>query len=204
MTAVAPARSAWRLSSTVSRVESAPVPATTGTRPAVASTVISITARRSTFVSVVNSPVLPPGTSPPTPAPTNRSTIVASACGSIAAPSSVKGVMSAGRTPWKGSGTGHLSDAGIGAFGGREPGSSGGLRVPQLGEVVARQVQVLVGADRALQRRLEATPAGARIHVPELPALHRGALDHAASLREELVQIRQEPLDDHLVALTHE
>ena len=39
MTAAAPARSAWTLSSTVSRVESAPVPATTGTRPAAASTV---------------------------------------------------------------------------------------------------------------------------------------------------------------------
>ena len=38
ITAAAPACSACTLSSTVSRVESAPVPATTGTRPAAAST----------------------------------------------------------------------------------------------------------------------------------------------------------------------
>ena len=101
MTAVAPARSAWTLSSTVSRVESAPVPATTGTRPAAASTVTSITSRRSAFVSVVNSPVLPPGTRPPTPAPTRRSTIAASASASTSVPSSVNGVMRAGSTPWK-------------------------------------------------------------------------------------------------------
>ena len=99
ITAAAPACSACTLSSTVSRVESALVPATTGTRPAAASTVISVSCRRSAFVSVVNSPVLPPGTSPPTPASISRSTNAPSASVSIALPSSVKGVISAGRTP---------------------------------------------------------------------------------------------------------
>ena len=60
--------------------------------------------------------------------------------------------MSAGSTPWNGSDMGHLSDSGVDAFGGREPGPGGGLDVPQLGEVVARQVQVLVRAERALER----------------------------------------------------
>ena len=60
-------------------------------------------------VSVVNSPVLPPGTSPPTPARTSRSTIAVSARASIASPSSVKGVMSAGSTPWNSSGMDDLT-----------------------------------------------------------------------------------------------
>ena len=47
ITAAAPACSACTLSSTVSRVESAPVPATTGTRPAAALTVTSVSCRRS-------------------------------------------------------------------------------------------------------------------------------------------------------------
>src|SRR5919204_5511399 len=192
MTAAAPARSACTLSSTVSRVESAPVPATTGTRPAAAATVSSTSRRRSALVSVGNSPVLPPGTSPPTPAPTRRSTIAASASASIALPSSVKGVMSAGSTPWNGSGMGHLSDSGVDAFGGRAPRPGGGLDVPQLGEVVARQVQVLVRPERALQRRLEATAARARVHVAELPTAHRRARDRAARRRVELVQVGQE------------
>src|ERR671931_1060488 len=180
MTAVAPARSAWRLSSTVSRVESAPVPATTGTRPAAASTVASVSCRRSAFVSVVNSPVLPPGTRPPTPAPISRSTLAASARVSIAPPSSVKGVIRAGSTPWKGSDMGHLSDSGVGTFGGREPRLGGGLHVPELGEVVAGQVQVLVGTQRTLERGLKAATAGPRVDVAQLPAPDRGSRDHAA------------------------
>ena len=99
ITAAAPACSAWTLSSTVSRVESAAVPATTGTRPSAALTTVSISSLRSALVSVVNSPVLPPGTSPPTPASIRRSTLATSASVSIALPSSVKGVSSAGRTP---------------------------------------------------------------------------------------------------------
>src|SRR5919112_1850282 len=204
MTAAAPACSAWTLSSTVSRVDSAPVPATTGTRPAAASTVASVSVRRSAWLSVVNSPVLPPGTRPPTPAPTSRSTLAASACVSIAPPSSVKGVISAGSTPWNCSDMGHLSDSGIDALGGRQAGLGGGLHVPQLGEVVARQVQVLVRAQRALQRRLQAAAAGARVDVAELPALDCGAGDLAARGRVEGVQVVQEAPDDHLVALTHE
>src|SRR5919112_3948 len=164
-------------------------------RPAPDSTVTSVSCRRSAFVSVVNSPVLPPGTSPPTPAPISRSTLAARACVSIAAPSSVKGVIRAGSTPWKGSDMGHLSDSGVGTFGGREPGLGGGLHVPQLGEVVARQVQVLEGAKRALQRRLQATAAGARVDVAELPALDFGVRDPAARGRIERVQVSQEALD---------
>ena len=95
----------------------------------------------------------------------------------------VKGVMSAGSPPWKGSGICHLSDSGVYTFGGHEPRPGGGLDVPQLGEVVARQVQVLVGAERALKRGLETTPARARVHVPELPASHPGAGDHARASR---------------------
>src|SRR5215207_1759318 len=175
MTAVAPARSAWRLSATVSRVESAPVPATTGTRPAATSTVSSITARRSAFESVVNSPVLPPGTSPATPAPTSRSTIPASASAS----SSVNGVMRAGSTPWK-SGMVDLGSEGgrsfaqrcLDALGGHRAGAGGGLHVPQLGEVVAGEVKVGVGAERAFQRRLQAVAARSRVDVAELPPVH--------------------------------
>src|SRR5919206_2291231 len=171
MTAAAPAACACTLSSTVSRVDSAPVPATTGTRPAAARTVTSTSWRRSACESVVNSPVLPPGTRPPTPAPTRRSTIAASAAVSIASPSAVNGVTSAGITPWNGSGMGHLSYSGVDAFGGLEPGPGGGLHVPQRGEVVAGEVKVLVRAERALQRRLQAATARARVHVAELPAM---------------------------------
>jgi hypothetical protein len=46
---------------------------------------------------------------------------------------------------------GNLSDSRVDAFGGREPGLGGGLHRAQRGEVVAGQVQVLVGAERALQ-----------------------------------------------------
>src|SRR5918999_2922619 len=199
ITAAAPARSACTLSSTVSRVESAPVPATTGTRPPAASTVASTRRRGSACVSVVTSPVLPPGTSPPTPAAIRRSTIAASAPASIALPSSVRGVISAGSTPWNGSDMGDLSDSGVDAFGGRQPLPGSGLKVPQLGEVVARQVQVLVGAERALQRRLQAVAAGARVDVAELPAVHRRAGDHVPRLRVELAQVGEEALDDLLV-----
>src|SRR5918995_4465982 len=153
MTAAAPARSAWTLSATVSRVDSAPAPATTGTRPAAASTVSSTSCCRSMWPSVVNSPVLPPGTRPPTPATTSRSTIAASAPASIASPSLVKGVISAGSTPWKGSDMGDLLDPGVDAFGGRGARPGGGLQVAQLGEVVTGQVQVAVAAERALERR---------------------------------------------------
>src|SRR5919198_3361423 len=180
ITAAAPACWACTLSSTVSRVDSAPVPATTGTRPAAAATVSSTSSRRSAWVSVVNSPVLPPGTSPPTPAPTSRSTIAVSASPSSALPSSVNGVTSAGSTPWNGSDMGHLSDPGVDTFGGREPAAGGGLDVPQLGEVVARQVQVRVRAERTVQRWLEAATAGPRGDVAELPAVHPGARDHTA------------------------
>src|ERR687887_2855612 len=183
ITAAAPACWACTLSSTVSRVDSAPVPATTGTRPAAAATVSSTSSRRSAWVSVVNSPVLPPGTSPPTPALTRRSTIAVSASASMALPSSVNGVMSAGSTPWNGSDIGDLSDSGVDAFGGRHPGAGGGLEVPQLGKVVAGQVQVLVRPQRTLQRRLETTSPGMGVDVAELPAVHRGARDHAARLR---------------------
>src|SRR5919197_5247746 len=194
MTAVAPARSAWRLSSTVSRVESAPVPATTGTRPAAASTVTSITSRRSAFESVVNSPVLPPGTSPATPAPTSRSTIAASASASTSVPSSVNGVMSAGSTPWN-SGMVDLGSEGgrllaqrcLDALGGRRAGAGRGLHVPQLGEVVAGQVKVGVGAARAFQRRLQAVAARSRVDVAELPPVHGGARDDATRRRIEVV-----------------
>jgi hypothetical protein len=51
---------------------------------------------------------------------------------------------------------GDLSDPGVDAFSSREPGLGGGLHRAQLGEVVAGQVQVLVGAERTLQRRLKA------------------------------------------------
>ena len=47
ITAAAPACSAWTLSSTVSRVLSAPVPATTGTRPSAAFTTVSTSSLRS-------------------------------------------------------------------------------------------------------------------------------------------------------------
>src|ERR687894_1832930 len=168
MTAAAPACSAWTLSSIVSAVESSPVPATTGTRPAAASTVISTIRRRSAPVSVVNSPVLPPGTRPPTPAPTRRSTIAARAAASIASPSSVNGVMSAGSTPWNGSDIGGLSESGVDVVGGRLPRAGGGLQVPQRGEEVAGQVQVAVRAERALERGLQAAaaPPGVEVSPP--------------------------------------
>ena len=79
---------------------------------------------------------------------------------SIALPSSVKGVSSAGRMPWN-SDMGDLSDSGFDSFSGREPGLGGGLHRPQLGEVVAGQVQVLMRAQRAFQRGLQRTAAGA-------------------------------------------
>ena len=110
ITAAAPACSACTLSSTVSRVDRAPVPAMTGTRPSAALTTVSTSSRRSALVSVVNSPVLPPGTRPPTPAAISRSTLASSASVSIALPSSVNGVSRAGRTPWN-SDMGDLSDA---------------------------------------------------------------------------------------------
>src|SRR6476620_2228354 len=211
MTAAAPARSAWTLSSTVSRVDRAPVPATTGTRPAAASAVTSITWRRSSCVSVVNSPVLPPGTSPPAPAPTRRSTIAASASESTAPPSSVNGVMSAGRTPWK-SGMVDLGSEGgrsfaqrrLDALGGHRAGAGGGLHVPQLGEVAAGEVQVAAGAERALERRLQAVAARPGIDVPVRPAVHGGAGDRAAGLGVELVQVGEEAPGDVLVALAHQ
>src|SRR3954468_719174 len=163
MTAVAPARSACRLRSTVSRVESAPVPATTGTRPAAASTVTSTTRRRSALLSVVNSPVLPPGTRPPTPASTRRSTIAASASASRSLPSSLNGVTRAGRTPWKSDMVDLGSEGGEGrvdAFGGEHTGAGGGLHVPQLGEVVAGQVEVAARAERAFEGGLQPVAAG--------------------------------------------
>src|SRR5918992_6184735 len=97
-----------------------------------------------------------------------------------------------------------LSDSGVDAFGGRETGAGGGLDVSQLGEVVARQVQVLVRAKRALKRRLETAAAGARVDVAELPAVHGGAGDRAARLRVELMQVGEEALEDQLVALAHQ
>src|SRR5262245_55642260 len=182
----------------VSRVDSAPVPATTGTRPAAASTVISTRRRRSAFVSVVNSPVLPPGTSPPTPAATRRSTFARRASPSMAPPSSVKGVMSAGSTPWKGSDMGHLSDVGLDSFGGRDARAGCGLHVPQLGEVVAGQVQVVVFAERPLQRGLEPAAPGARVDVAQPPAVHHGARHGAAGRRIQPMQVGQEALADRL------
>src|SRR5918999_1222001 len=163
-------------------------PAVRGAGPA-ASTVASSSSRRSGWVRAVNSPVLPPDTRPATPASIRRSTIAASERVSMASPSSVNGVMSAGSTPWKSSGMGHLSDSGVDSFGGRMSAAGGGLDVPQLGEVVARQVQVLVRAKRAFQRRLEAAAAGTRVDVAELPPVHGGAGDRAPGLRVELVQI---------------
>src|SRR4051794_36181602 len=200
------------LSSTVSRVERAPVPATTGTRPAAASTVTSTSARRSPLDSVVNSPVLPPGTSPPTPAPISRSTSARSAPASISAPSGVNGVISAGSTPLKTTGwlpppgppafsyMGHLSDSGVDAFGDGAAGLRGGLHGSQLGEVIARQVQVLVGAECALKGALQRAATTARVHVAELPPLDRGAGDDTAGLRVQPVQVGQEALDDHVIA----
>ena len=108
----------------------------------------------------VNSPVLPPGTRPPTPAAIRRSTIAASASVSSALPSSVNGRDQRGQhaveVRLRHGETSRMS--GVDAFGGREPGPGGGLHVPQLGEVVAGQVQVLVGSERALER----APGGGR------------------------------------------
>src|SRR5215204_5491219 len=192
MTAAAPACSAWTLSATVSLVESAPVPATTGTRPAAASTVSSTSSRRSAWLRVVNSPVLPPGTRPPTPAPIRRSTLAASASPSMAEPSAVNGVMRAGRTPWNGfwsgtvtgpcgsrDGSGRLGDVcgallklRVDALGGGHAGLCGRLHVAQHGEVVAGQVDVAVRAERALERGLQPVATGMRVDVAVLPAVH--------------------------------
>jgi hypothetical protein len=89
---------------------------------------------------------------------------------------------------------GHLSDSGVDAFGGHQPGPGSGFHVPQLGEVVARQMQVLVGAERALERRLQPVAAGPRVDVPQLPAVHARPGDHAARLRVERVQVGEEAL----------
>ena len=92
----------------------------------------------------------------------------------------------------------------IDALGGHRTGAGGGLHVPQLGEVVAGEVQVAVGAERAFERRLQAVAARARVHVAELPAVHGRAGDHAARLRIQVVEVGEEALRDGLVALPHQ
>jgi hypothetical protein len=92
----------------------------------------------------------------------------------------------------------------VDAFGGEHTGAGGGLHVPELGEVVAGEVDVAVGAERAFQGRLQTVAAGSRVHVAELPAVHGGAGDRAARLGIEVVQVAEEALRDRLVALPHQ
>ncbi|KAE8372030.1 hypothetical protein BDV26DRAFT_274932 [Aspergillus bertholletiae] len=99
MTAAAPTWPACLASSTASWVEVAPVPATTGTRPAAYFTQSSVSCLRSAMESTVNSPVLPPGTRPCTPACNSRSMWDCRRASSILLPSSVKGVIRATITP---------------------------------------------------------------------------------------------------------
>lgn len=77
------------------------MPATTGTRPAANLTQSSVSCLRSATVSVVNSPVLPPGTRPCTPALIRCSMCACRRLSSIAVLSSVKGVIKATRIPWR-------------------------------------------------------------------------------------------------------
>jgi hypothetical protein len=142
----------------VKRVESAPVPATTGTLASAASTVTSMSWRRSALVSMVNSPVLRPGDEP-TDAGTDQPVDDRGARAAVARAAMLgEGRDERGQHSGEGLSTGHRSDWGVDAFGGREPGPGGGLDVPRLGEVIARQAQVLVRAERALQHQRCAEP----------------------------------------------
>ena len=76
----------------------APVWATTGTRPAVCSTTVSTTRRRSSVLRAANSPVEPQATTPSTPPSMERSTRNRS-WGTSIFPSAVKGVARAVSTP---------------------------------------------------------------------------------------------------------
>src|SRR4051794_19620665 len=102
MTASAPTRSAYLTRSIAPAVVIEPTPATTGTRPATAETYSSMTRRCSSGLRLVNSPVVPHGTSPWIPAPTRRSTRVTRAASSTADPSAGNGGGAAGRVPVRG------------------------------------------------------------------------------------------------------
>ena len=94
-----------------------------------------------------------------------------------------------------------LFPPGFDAFGGREPGPGGGFDVPQLGEVVAGQVQVAMGSERPVERRLEVAAAGARERVAELPAVHGRVGDDAARLGVQVMEVGEEAPHDRVVAL---
>ena len=91
--ASAPHAFAWRVRLIASSVEFEPVPATTGTRPLVTSTHISVTRWCSGWLSVGDSPVVPQGTRPCVPSEICHSTKSPNARSSTSPPS--KGVISA-------------------------------------------------------------------------------------------------------------
>src|SRR5882757_6846907 len=93
ITPSAPIDSASRLLRTTSSVHSAPVPISTGTRPAACLTTISTICRRSSGVTLKNSPVLPSGIRPWMPSSIWKSTRRRSAASSTFFPSEVKGVI---------------------------------------------------------------------------------------------------------------
>src|SRR5919108_3807835 len=190
MTTSAPADCACRESRMASAVLVAPVCAITGTRPATWSTTVSTTRRRSSLLSVLNSPVEPHATTPCTPPVIDRSTRARSD-GSSTLPSAAKGVASAVSTPrsctviccllCSSPGRGQLSANGQGALAigrqqaqdllrGREPGLDGGLGV-QRPEVVAGQEDP---ACPPHERGLERAPAREAVGGTGLPALDLG------------------------------
>src|SRR6266550_4502197 len=99
MTPSAPTRSACLASSTATAVLVEPTCGATGTRPRACSVTISVTRFRSSVVSAGNSPVLPHGTKPCTPALTVPSTRSRRASSSTLVPSVVNGVHMADRMP---------------------------------------------------------------------------------------------------------
>src|SRR5215470_15462761 len=218
MTTSAPASCACRESRMASAVLVAPVCAITGTRPATWSTTVWTTRRRSSLLSVLNSPVEPHATTPCTPPVMDRSTRARSDASSIV-PFSVNGVASAVSTPrscavicclLRGrSERGRLAASGEGALAvgrqqaqgllrGREPGLDGGLGV-QRPEVVAGQEDP---ASPPHEGGLERTPAREAVGGTGLEALDLRFDDGVAEAgAEDLVQIVGVGTEDLVVAL---
>src|SRR5499427_611761 len=218
MTTSAPADCACRESRMASAVLVAPVCAITGTRPATWSTTISTTSRRSSLLSVLNSPVEPHATTPCTPPVMDRSTRARSDASSIV-PFSVNGVASAVSTPrscavicclLRGhSERGWLAAGGEGALAigrqqaqdllrGRESGLDGGLGV-QRPEVVAGQEDP---ASPPHEDGLKRAPAREAVGGPGLPALDLRFDDGVAEAgAEDMVQIAGVDAEDLIVAL---
>src|SRR5215472_4435490 len=218
MTTSAPADCACRESRIASAVLVAPVCAITGIRPATWSTTVSTTRRRSSLLSVLNSPVEPHATTPCTPPVMDRSTRARSDASSIV-PSSVNGVASAVSTPrscavicclLRGhSERGRLAAGGEGALAigrqqaqdllrGREPGLDGGLGV-QRPEVVAGQEDP---ASPPHEGGLERIPAWEAVGGTGLPALDLRFDDGAAEAgAEDMVQVVGVDAEDLFIAL---